>query len=102
MARVNVFLKDDLLKGVDKEAAETGRNRSALIQAALAEYLEARRRAQEEAEAQRRMDDACHRMDALAKKLGNWDPVRIIRKFRDTRSGGKRGRRRRARATTRP
>jgi len=46
------------------------------------------RKARQEAEAQRRMDDACKRMDALAKKLGDWDPVAIIRKFRDCRSGG--------------
>ncbi len=83
MARVNVFLKDDLLKAVDTEAERAGTNRSALIQAALAGYLEAQRKAREEAEAQRRMDEACKRMDALAEKLGDWDPVRIIREFRD-------------------
>ena len=86
MARVNVFLKDDLLKAVDTEAAEAGTNRSALIQAALTEYLETRQKAREAAEAQQRMDDACKKMDALAQKLGRWDPVKIIREFRDARS----------------
>lgn len=90
MARVNVFLKDDVLKVVDQEAAEAGMNRSALIQTALAGYLEAQRKAREEAESRRRMDEACKRMDALANKLGDWDPVKIIRKFRDTRYSGRR------------
>ncbi len=87
MARVNVFLKDDLLKAADAEAQQAGMNRSALIQAALSEYLEAQKKAREETEAKRRMDEACKTMDALAKKLGDWDPVKIIREFRDARSG---------------
>ena len=48
MARVNVFLKDDLLKAIDAEAADSRTKRSALIQKALLEYLEARRREREE------------------------------------------------------
>ena len=84
MARVNVFLKDDVLKVVDKEAAETGRNRSALIQAALTEFLESRRKAREEEALRRKREEACRRMDKLAKKAGSWDGVAIIRKFRDS------------------
>lgn len=94
MARVNVFLKDDLLKTLDTEAHQAGMSRSAFLQAALREYLETRRRAREEAEAWRRVDEACKRMDALAAKLGEWDPVRLIRRFRDSRSGGNRAYRR--------
>ena len=45
-------------------------------------------RAREEASLQRRMDAACKKMDALAEKLGEWDPVKIIREFRDSRSRG--------------
>lgn len=94
MARVNVFLKDDVLKIVDAEARQAGMSRSAFLQAALREYVETRRRAREEAEARRRVDEACKRMDALADKLGRWDPVKVIRRFRDTRSGGDRAYRR--------
>ena len=101
MARINVYLKDDLLKAVDSEAAQAGTNRSALIQAALAAYLDTRRKAREEAESQRRMDDACKRMDAIAEKLGSWDPVSIIREFRDVRSGAARRPTRRAGAARR-
>ncbi len=82
-----MFLKDDLLKAVDAESERAGTSRSALIQAALKEYLDAQRRAREEAEAQRRMDEACMKMDALADKLGDWDPVAIIREFREARDG---------------
>ena len=88
MARVNIFLKDELLKAVDAEAEQAGMSRSAFLQAALLSYLDIHRREREEAEARRRMDEACKKMDALAEKLGDWDPVRIIRHFRDTRYGG--------------
>ena len=86
MARVNVFLKDELLKAIDAEASESRTNRSALIQSALTGYLDARRKEREEAEMRREMEEACRGMDALAEKLGNWDPVKVIREFRDSRS----------------
>ena len=86
MARVNVFLKDELLKAVDAEAAESETSRSALIQSALAAYLAKRRTEREEAGIRREMEEACRAMDALADKLGNWDPGKVIREFRDRRS----------------
>lgn len=86
MARVNVFLSADLLKAVDEEVRRSRVKRSALIQAALTAHLEACRRAREAAETQRRIDAACRSMDDLAEKLGAWDPVGIIRAFRDTRA----------------
>ena len=48
MARVNVFLKDDLLDAINEEAKEEGTNRSALIQTALEEYLQAKRKKRDE------------------------------------------------------
>ena len=101
MARVNVFLKDELLKAIDAEAAESRTNRSALVQSALTRYLETRRKEREEAEIRRGMDEACRGMDALADKLGKWDPVKVIRQFRDSRSLRVGEPRRRYRATTR-
>ncbi len=86
MARVNVFLKDELLKAVDVEAASSGTRRSALIQSALHVYLEARRKEREEAGIRREMEEACEGMDALADRLGNWDPGKVIREFRESRT----------------
>jgi metal-responsive CopG/Arc/MetJ family transcriptional regulator len=84
MGRVNVFLKDKLLDEINEEAKEEGTNRSALIQTALEKYLEGKRRQREEDEKRKKMEVASRKMDALAKKLGKWDPQTIIRKFRDT------------------
>jgi len=85
MARVNVFMSDDLLKAVDAEAKDEGINRSALLQKAAEAYLQQVRQQREEAERRRKMQEACKRMDELAAKLGDWDPVAIIRQFRDAR-----------------
>ncbi len=84
MARVNVFLKDELLNEINSEAKNEGTNRSSLIQSALEKYLASKRREREEEEEQKRMEEACDRMDRLASKLGRWDAQGIIRKFRDT------------------
>ena len=84
MARVNVFLKDDLLDAINEEAKEEGTNRSALIQTALEEYLQAKRKKRDEEEKRKKMGEACGRIDELAKELGDWDAVSIIRRFRDT------------------
>jgi metal-responsive CopG/Arc/MetJ family transcriptional regulator len=84
MGRVNVFLKDSLLEEINEEAKEEKTNRSALIQTALEKYIEGKRREREEQEKRKKMEDASRKMDALAKKLGKWDPQATIRKFRDT------------------
>lgn len=84
MARVNVFMSDELLKAVDAEAKRQNTNRSALLQKAAEAYLEQLRRQREEAERRLKMEQACKRMDELAERLGDWDPVAIIRRFRDT------------------
>ena len=84
MGRVNVFLKDELLEEINEEAKEEGTNRSALIQTALEKYLEGKRRERAEEEKRKKMMEASRRMDALATKLGKWDPQAAIRKFRDT------------------
>jgi len=84
MGRVNVFLKDKLLDEINDAAKEEGTNRSAFIQAAVEKYIEAKRREREEEEKRKKMQEASRKMDALAKKLGKWDPQATIRRFRDT------------------
>lgn len=86
VARVNVFLKDELLEAIDAEAAGARMKRSALIQSALVAYLADRKREREEAVTRRDMEAAGGEMDGLAEKLGRWDPVKIIRDLRDSRS----------------
>jgi metal-responsive CopG/Arc/MetJ family transcriptional regulator len=83
MARVNVFLKDELLDEINEEAKEEKTNRSAFIQTALEKYIEAKRRDRDEQEKRKKMKEASQKMDDLAKKLGKWDAQEIIRKFRD-------------------
>ena len=84
MARVNVFLKDELLDEINEEAKEERTNRSALIQTALEKYIKAKRREREEEEKRQKMQEASRKIDELAKELGDWDPLPIIRRFRDT------------------
>lgn len=84
MGRINVFLTGKLLDDLDAEAKREKTNRSALIQTALEKYIEAKRRGCEEEEKRKKMQKASRKIDALAKKLGAWDPQATIRRFRDT------------------
>ena len=84
MGRVNVFLTSKLLDDLDAESKREKTNRSALIRTALEKYIEAKQRGREEEEKRKKMQEASRKIDALAKKLGAWDPQATIRKFRDT------------------
>ncbi len=90
MPRVTVFLTDFLLAQIDKEAKLAGTRRSSLIQTALEKYIEGKRLEREKEKTQQKMQEASRKMDALAKKLGKWDPQATIRKFRDRNSKGTR------------
>ena len=91
MARVNVFLRDRLLDELNRQAKQEGIDRGALIQDALENYIQAKRREREDEHKRRKMPEASRKMDALAKKLGEWDPQATIRKFRDTNLIGRKG-----------
>ncbi len=85
MARVNIFIGEDLLQDADAEARRLGMKRSAFFRRALTRHLEELKRSRDEEEARHRMGEACRKMSAVAEKLGEWDPVGVIRDFRDRR-----------------
>jgi metal-responsive CopG/Arc/MetJ family transcriptional regulator len=84
MARVRVFLDEATHRAIEAEARTTGVSRSRVIERAVAEYIESQRRAREDEAARRRFTEAVALADAVADKLGDWDPAAIIREFRDT------------------
>ena len=84
MARISIFLRDELLKEIDREAKAEGTSRSGLVQRALIAYFERKQGVHDEEEKRRQMREASRKIDELAKKLGKWDTTAIIRKFRDT------------------
>lgn len=61
MAKVNIYIPDDLLEHVDADAVALGRSRSSIVQEALAEYVASR------AEAQRR--EGVERAIAIAERV---------------------------------
>ena len=85
MVRVNIFIPSDLLRETDGEAERSGLSRSGLIQRALREYLDRRREEREEEERRRVRYEASDRIDRLAERLGDWDPVKAVREGRERR-----------------
>jgi metal-responsive CopG/Arc/MetJ family transcriptional regulator len=73
-----------LLNELDAEAKEEKTNRGSVIQTALEKYIETKRRERDEKEKRKKMQEASRKMDALAMKLGKWDPQATTRKFRAT------------------
>jgi hypothetical protein len=53
----------------------------------LAKKIKSTRREREE-EKRKKVEEASRKMDALAKKLGKWNPLVTIRKFRDNKLKG--------------
>lgn len=53
MAKVNVYIPDDLLEHVDADARALGRSRSSVVQEALAEYVASRNESQRRAGVER-------------------------------------------------
>ncbi len=90
MPRVNVIIRDDVLKEIDQASAEEKLSRSALLQKAVRQYLDVQRREKEANERKQRMEKAAAAMDRLADKFGKWDGVGTIRLFRDQRAGSTR------------
>lgn len=58
MAKVNVYIPDDLLESVDVDALALGRSRSSIVQEALAEYVAVRGEAERRAGVERAIDIA--------------------------------------------
>jgi hypothetical protein len=81
MARINVFLEEDLLNRINKRAGP--KKRSAFIQKAVVEYFNKL----EEDERRKKMEKASRQIDQLALRFGDWDPASLIRKFRDQQKG---------------
>jgi predicted transcriptional regulator len=90
MAHVSLFLDEATQQAVDAEARMTAMSPNRVVEQAIAEYLESRRRAREADAARRRFAEAVALADGIADKLGDWDPVAIIREFRDVPPGSRR------------
>jgi metal-responsive CopG/Arc/MetJ family transcriptional regulator len=85
--RINIVLPAELLEQIDRAATEDNVSRSGFIQEAARTRLTKRREEREAAERLARRQKAAAEMDRLAEKFGKWDGVKILRRFRDSRSG---------------
>jgi hypothetical protein len=66
MAKVNIYIPDDLFYEVNASAVMDGKSRSAVIQEALAEYVAGKRTATLETERRDRMERALRIADEIA------------------------------------
>lgn len=83
MAKVNVSLPDELLAEVDALAEELKRSRSGLVREATAKYVADINAEQERQERYERIGEAMKDARRIAKKVGYFDPVPVIRADRE-------------------
>ena len=84
MGRVNVFLKDEPARR-DQRGSEGRRNQSQRPHPdGFGDVYRSQAARARGGGKRKKMQEASRKMDALAKKLGKWDPQATIRKFRDT------------------
>ena len=83
MARINVFLTDQLLTDINAEAKEEGTNRSALIQAALESHIQRKRLERQEEERQKAMQEASLKMDATPYHLYFVESANAVERARE-------------------
>lgn len=82
-ARVNITMREEFLKEVDRLAKEEHLTRSALIRESLEAYIVRKNEELAEKERRERMRKAAKLQDALAKKTGKWDTVQAVRRIRE-------------------
>lgn len=74
MAKVNVYIPDDLLEHVDIDALALGRSRSSIVQEALAEYIATRN----DAERRTRAEGAIEIADRVAATWAEHDTTPVV------------------------
>ena len=80
--RVNIVLPEDLLKQMDKVAADEGINRSQLIRNAVAAYFSQLSAQNQERQRQEEIQHAIDLQDSLRQSVKSWDAMKDLRKQR--------------------
>lgn len=65
MAKVNVYIPDDMLEELDALATAAGRSRSSLVQEAMADYVIGSRSAEAREARRKRIEEAVRGMDEI-------------------------------------
>lgn len=86
MRRLNITLPEDLVELVDTYAKERRISRSEFLREAARDVINRHQKQIEEKAKKKRMNRAIETQDRLRKKIGKWDGVREVRRWRETQS----------------
>ncbi|MBA4370416.1 MAG: hypothetical protein C0418_02420 [Coriobacteriaceae bacterium] len=74
MAKVNIYIPDEMLERIDADASAAGRSRSSVVQEAVGEYTGRRRTANDAAELEAGVRRALETMDRISEQAAAADP----------------------------
>jgi len=86
MRRLNITLPEDLVELVDKYAKERQISRSEFLREAAKDVINRHQKQIEEKVRKKRITKAIETQDRLRKKIGKWDGVGEVRRWRETQS----------------
>jgi metal-responsive CopG/Arc/MetJ family transcriptional regulator len=85
MAKVNISLPDEILEEVDNKRKEKKINRSEFLRRAATTYLHVLEDEKAEEEKKKGIEKAIELQDEIRSKIGKWDAIETLRKFRESR-----------------
>ena len=86
MVRINAILPEDTIKKIDSIAKEEKKSRSNILREAAERLITEYQRHKAEQLKKERMRQAIKTQDKIRKKVGNWDGVSEVRKWREFQS----------------
>ncbi|MCE5329912.1 ribbon-helix-helix domain-containing protein [bacterium] len=85
MAKINININDSFLKRLDDISKKENVNRSEFIREAVENFIAIKQEEESKRTKKKKIEDAIQFFDKMSRKNKNWDGVKEINKWRESR-----------------
>ncbi|MBM3706058.1 MAG: ribbon-helix-helix protein, CopG family [Actinobacteria bacterium] len=89
MTKININISESFLKKLDEGSKEANMNRSEFIREAVVSFISQRQEEEKKQARKRKIEDAIQFFELMGRKNKEWDGIKEINRFRETRRIGK-------------
>lgn len=89
MPKININISESFLKKLDEGSKEANMNRSEFIREAVVSFISRRQEEEKKQARKRKIEDAIQFFELMGRKNKEWDGIKEINRFRETRRIGK-------------
>lgn len=89
MPKININISESFLKKLDEGSKEANMNRSEFIREAVVSFISQRQEEEKKQARKRKIEDAIQFFELMGRKNKEWDGIKEINRFRETRRIGK-------------